>query len=51
MHHVIEATLQLRGEAEGERQVKDKPQFALVHGNGGIVSAHSSIVLGKEPIS
>jgi len=50
MHHVVEATLQLRGEAEGERQV-NAPQFALVHGNGGIVSAHSSIVLGKEPIS
>src|SRR3990172_9548246 len=49
MHHVVEATTQLRGEA-GPRQVKDA-EVALVHGNGGIVSAHSTIVLGKEPIS
>lgn len=49
MHHVIEATLQLRGDA-GERQVNDA-EVALVHGNGGIVSAHSSIVLGNQPLS
>ncbi len=49
MHHVIEASLQLRGEA-GPRQVKDA-EVALVHGNGGIVSAHSTIVLGKQPLS
>ena len=49
MHHVIEATLQLRG-AAGPRQVKDAG-VALVHGNGGIVSAHSTVVLGKEPLS
>ena len=50
MHHVIEATLQLRGEAAGGRQVEN-PEVALVHGNGGIVSAHSTIVLGKDPLS
>jgi len=50
MHHVIEATLQLRGTAAGPRQVKDA-EVALVHGNGGIVSAHSTVVLGKEPLS
>tara|TARA_B100001115_G_C15829778_1_gene413839 strand:- start:175 stop:1386 length:1212 start_codon:yes stop_codon:yes gene_type:complete len=49
MHHVVEAVLQLRGEA-GDRQVKD-PNVALVHGNGGIVSAHSTILLGNEPLS
>ena len=49
MHHVVEAVLQLRGDA-GERQVKD-PSVALVHGNGGIVSAHSTILLGNEPLS
>jgi acetyl-CoA acetyltransferase len=49
MHHVVEATAQLRGEA-GPRQVKDA-EVALVHGNGGIVSAHSTIVLGKESLS
>lgn len=50
MHHVVEATLQLRGAAAGPRQVKDA-EVALVHGNGGIVSAHSTIILGKEPLS
>ncbi len=49
MHHVVEATLQLRGDA-GPRQVGDA-EVALVHGNGGIVSAHSTILLGKEPLS
>lgn len=49
MHHVVEATQQLRGEA-GERQ-SDKNDVAIVHGNGGIVSAHSTIVLGKDPLS
>jgi len=49
MHHVVEATLQLRGDA-GPRQ-SEKADIALVHGNGGIVSAHSTILLGKEPLS
>lgn len=49
MHHVVEAALQLRGDA-GPRQVNDA-EVALVHGNGGIVSAHSTILLGKEPLS
>jgi acetyl-CoA acetyltransferase len=49
MHHVVEATMQLRGEA-GPRQV-DNAEVALVHGNGGIVSAHSTILLGKQPLS
>ncbi len=49
MHHVVEATLQLRGDA-GNRQVED-PEVAVVHGNGGIVSAHSTVVLGNQPIN
>ena len=49
MHHVVEATTQIRGEA-GLRQVKDA-EVALVHGNGGIVSAHSTVVFGKIPLS
>ena len=49
MHHVVEATAQIRGEA-GLRQVKDA-EVALVHGNGGIVSAHSTVVFGKVPLS
>ena len=49
MHHVVEATLQLRGDA-GCRQVED-PEVAVVHGNGGIVSAHSTVVLGNQPLN
>ena len=49
MHHVVEATLQLRGDA-GARQVDDA-EVAVVHGNGGIVSAHSTVVLGNQPLN
>jgi hypothetical protein len=42
--HVIEAVRQLRGEA-GERQVKDA-EVALVHGNGGVISIHCTLILG-----
>ena len=49
MHHVVEATLQLRGDA-GRRQVEN-PEVAVVHGNGGIVSAHSTVVLGNQPLN
>lgn len=45
MFHVVEAVEQLRGAALG-RQVKDA-ELALVHGDGGILSAHCSIVLGR----
>lgn len=45
MFHVVEAVRQLRGEAEG-RQVRD-PKLAFVHGDGGVLSAHCSLVLGK----
>ncbi|WP_366655136.1 acetyl-CoA acetyltransferase [Fodinicurvata sp. EGI_FJ10296] len=41
---VVEAVRQLRGEA-GERQVDDL-HTALCHGNGGVLSAQSTIILG-----
>ena len=46
MFHVVEAVRQLRGEA-GERQVAGA-ETAFVHGDGGVLSAHCSLVLGKS---
>ena len=45
MFHFVEAVEQLRGSATG-RQV-DGAELAFVHGDGGILSAHCSIVLGR----
>ncbi len=45
LFHMIEAVTQLRGDA-GRRQVADA-ELALVHGIGGILSNHTSIVLGR----
>jgi acetyl-CoA acetyltransferase len=45
MFHIVEAVRQLRGEADA-RQVKDA-QTAFVHGDGGILSAHCSLILGS----
>jgi acetyl-CoA acetyltransferase len=44
--HLIEAILQLRG-VGGPRQVPDA-RIALVHGAGGIMSNHATVILGKE---
>jgi acetyl-CoA acetyltransferase len=45
MFHIVEAVRQLRGEAEA-RQVP-RAELAFVHGDGGILSAHCSLVLGR----
>jgi acetyl-CoA acetyltransferase len=42
--HVVEAVRQLRGEASS-RQVIDAKR-ALVHGNGGIIGMHATMILG-----
>lgn len=44
--HIVEAAHQLRGEAD-QRQVCNA-QLAFVHGDGGILSAHSSLILAGE---
>lgn len=46
MSHVIEAVVQLRGEA-GNRQISD-PKHALVTGNGATLSETTALVLGGE---
>ncbi|MCC5988547.1 MAG: thiolase family protein [Pararhodobacter sp.] len=45
LFHVVEAVRQLRGDA-AERQVPNA-ELAFVHGDGGILSAHCSLVLGR----
>jgi hypothetical protein len=36
----------MRGTA-GERQLKRRPATALVHGNGGILASHATLILGR----
>jgi acetyl-CoA acetyltransferase len=45
MYHVVEAVQQLRGTARGH-QVNDA-ELAFVHGDGGVLSSHCSLVLGR----
>jgi hypothetical protein len=43
MAHVVETVRQMRGEA-GDRQI-ERPPLALLHGDGGVLSSHVSLVL------
>lgn len=42
---LVEATRQIRGEA-GERQLA-RPNLAMCHGNGGVLSSQTSVILGS----
>jgi acetyl-CoA acetyltransferase len=44
--HVTEAVRQMRGTA-GAHQLADVPETALVHGNGGILGAQTTLLLGR----
>ncbi len=46
IHAIVEAVRQLRGD-EGARQVA-RHDVALVHNEGGILSSHCTIILGRE---
>ncbi len=48
MFGLTEAVAQLRGDS-GERQVSNA-ETALVHGQGGIMSSHATVILGQEQV-
>jgi len=48
MFGLTEAVAQLRGQS-GERQVQSA-ETALVHGQGGIMSSHATLILGQEQV-
>ena len=47
MAHVVEAYRQMTGQAEG-RQIMRPPRHAFAHGDGGVMSAHVSLILSRE---
>jgi acetyl-CoA acetyltransferase len=47
MAHLVEACAQMRGEAGG-RQITKSPQVALAHADGGVLSAHVTLVLERS---
>lgn len=46
MFHIVETVRQLRGQAQG-RQVEGA-EIGFVHNDGGILSAHCSLILGRQ---
>ena len=49
MAHLVEAVRQMTGEA-GDRQIAP-PALALLHGDGGVLSSHVSLVLERPRMS
>ncbi|MDE0841311.1 MAG: thiolase family protein [Porticoccaceae bacterium] len=47
MFALTETVFQLRGSVQPERQVKNA-EVAMVHAQGGIMSSHTSLILGSE---
>jgi acetyl-CoA acetyltransferase len=47
MAHIAEVVRQMRGQADG-RQMSRRPEVGFVHGDGGILSSHVSLVLTQE---
>ena len=47
MAHLAEVVAQMRGEA-GTRQMPARPETGFLHGDGGVLSAHVSLVLQQE---
>jgi acetyl-CoA acetyltransferase len=41
--HAVEAWLQLTGQA-GARQLRKRPRHAFMHGDGGVMSSHVSLI-------
>jgi hypothetical protein len=46
MAHLVEARLQMLGRA-GDRQITRDAPLALLHGDGGVLSSHVSLVLER----
>lgn len=46
MAHLVESHRQMTGRA-GERQIAEPPALALLHGDGGVLSSHVSLVLER----
>jgi acetyl-CoA C-acetyltransferase len=47
MAHVVEVVRQMAG-AAGARQLAQAPETGFVHGDGGVLSSHVSLVLARE---
>ncbi len=47
MAHAVEAWLQMTGQG-GSRQIPSRARHAFLHGDGGVMSSHVSLVLSQE---